>query len=55
MPIAPSFQTLQLKELGEQIKIAPEHIRQKQMDAAEKLTTTAERTINSQYILQIVL
>ena len=42
MPVAPQFQIVQMRELCDQLKIAPEHIRRKQMDACELLASEIE-------------
>ena len=39
MPIASQFQIKQMRELGEQMKVAPQHIRIKQMNACEILAS----------------
>ncbi len=42
MPIFPQFQIKEMRELGDQIKIAPEHVREKQMNACESLVSEIE-------------
>ena len=42
MPHAPRFQLEKLRELGDQIKLAPEHVRKKQMNLCESLVDEIE-------------
>ncbi|MBC8203600.1 MAG: hypothetical protein H8E91_07205 [Planctomycetes bacterium] len=53
MPISPQFQIKEMRELGDQIKIAPEHIRKKQMNACELLVgeTESERLYPLDYVI----
>ena len=45
MPISPQFRIKEMRELGDQIKIAPEHIRKKQMVSCELLAGEIESDI----------
>ena len=53
MPISPQFRIKEMRELGDQIKIAPEHIRKKQMVSCELLAGEIES--DSLYPLDYVI